>query len=137
MIREEAEDAVWREWGEVSASEFGLGCAVRIDTSRTEEHEWGWVVTFVPVRREECRRHSILRCYAIASETGRSYPVGSKGLDHTLRQMGVLPPIKGRPLTPAELVAFQARGGPVPSGQQALLPGHLPPNGSLNGEPGT
>jgi hypothetical protein len=80
MTREEAEDQVWREWAEISAFPVGLGCAVRVDPSLTEGYEWVWVVTLVPVRREDCRRPCILDRDAVASGKGMSSPIGTKCL---------------------------------------------------------
>ena len=109
MTREEAEDRVWSEWGEISASQMGLGCEVRVDPSRTEGYEWGWVVTLVPVRPQECRRPCILDQYAVAPGAGMSSPVGTKGLGHTLRQLGVIADEDFRGLSPAERQALLDR----------------------------
>lgn len=102
MTREQAEEQVWREWGDVSASPMGLGCEVRVESSRTEGYGWGWVVTLVPVRREECRQPCILDRYAVAVGKGMSYPLGTKGLEHTLRRLGVVADEDFRGLSPAE-----------------------------------
>ena len=107
MTQEQAEERVWIEWGPISESQ--MGCTMRVDPTRTETYEWGWVVTLVPVRREDCRRHSIFDCYAIAPAAGRSYPVGSKGLDHTLRQLGVITDAAFCGLTTAERQALWDR----------------------------
>ena len=88
MTREEAEDSIWTDWRD--ASEWGMGCAMQVDPSRTEAYEWGWVVVLVPVRREECRQPCHLKRYAIEPKAGRSYPVGSKGLGRSLKQLGVV-----------------------------------------------
>lgn len=107
MTQEQAEERVWLEWGQISESQ--MGCAMRVDATRTETYEWGWVVTFVPVRREDCPRHCILDCYTISPAAGRSYPVGSKGLDHTLRQLGVITDAAFRGLSTAERQALWDR----------------------------
>lgn len=109
MTREEAEDQVWREWGEISASPTGLGCPVRVGPSLTEGYVWGWVVTLVPVRREECRRPCIFDKYAVAPGKGMSYPVGTKGLEHTLRCLGVISDHDFRGLLPDERQALWDR----------------------------
>ncbi|WP_439623419.1 hypothetical protein [Gemmata sp.] len=88
MTGEDAERLVEREWGDVAASPFGLGCAVRVEPSMTEEHGWGWVVCLVPVRWEECRQPCKVDRYA-ATRAGKTYPVGTKGLGHALSRLGV------------------------------------------------
>lgn len=88
MTRRDAERLVEREWGEVAASPHGLDCAVRVEPSMTEEHGWGWVVYLVPVRWDDCRTPCKVDRYAV-SRSGRTYPVGSKGLGHALNRLGV------------------------------------------------
>lgn len=88
MTRAEAERLVGDEWQEVSESPFGLGCAVRVEPSMTEEFGWGFVVCLVPARWDECRRPCKVDRYAI-TRAGKTYPVGTKGLGHALNRLGV------------------------------------------------
>jgi hypothetical protein len=88
MTREDAESRVWSMWRH--ASDLGLGCETRVDPARTEEYEWGWVVFLSPVRPMVCRRLYPYDRYAIERRAGDSFPVGTKGLEYTLVQLGVV-----------------------------------------------
>lgn len=86
MTREGAEARVWERWRD--ASERGTGCEMRVDSTLTEEYEWGWIVTFVPVRPEERRQPYLHESLSPSSE--RAAPVqafdprfGEESLRHT------------------------------------------------------
>lgn len=88
MNRSEAEQAVWARWSEAINQD---GCAMRIEPSLTEEYVWGWVVYVGPERRAELKRSWLYEKYA-CDHSGRSTPVGTKGLEFALKALGVIQP---------------------------------------------
>ena len=67
------------------AIETDLRCEVTLDDSRTQVYEWGWVFYFVASDPERCPKVRKQSAFAVERETGRSYPVGTKGLMTALR----------------------------------------------------
>jgi hypothetical protein len=62
-----------------------MKCEMIVDESLVEEHPWGWVVVFAPARPEECAQRYPFASYAIARDTGKNFPVGTKGLEDVLQ----------------------------------------------------
>lgn len=115
MTREDAESRVWSMWRH--AADHGLGCQTQVDPGRTEEYEWGWVVYLSPVRLAECRRLYPYSRFAIERQAGRSYPVGTKGLEHALVLLGLVTDADWRDRSEDEARAMwhrltSRRGGP-------------------------
>ena len=67
-----------------STAERGLGCAVTLDESLTENFEWGWVFCFVPVDPTSCTFQYKRRRYAV-HRSKLSTPVGTKGVEEALK----------------------------------------------------
>jgi hypothetical protein len=76
----EARDIALR-WQKVT--EQGAKCEVFLNDSLTQTHEWGWVFYFAP---KVITNSTIIKQYRVAVEgsTGRSCPVGTKGLARVL-----------------------------------------------------
>jgi hypothetical protein len=87
MTREEAEQLVWADWGDIAQED--MGCELRIEPTLTEEYEWGWVIYLAAVRPEECRHQYPYDRYACERREGKSIPVGTKGLEDALVCLGL------------------------------------------------
>jgi hypothetical protein len=84
MTRDEARAAVERDWFPLDARAFGG--PLRVDDSRTAEHEWGWVFVGVPVEPHKCPLPVPEQRYAIDRVTGYSVPVVSSGVAAAARR---------------------------------------------------
>ena len=82
MDREEAQRRVSTIW--LPGAEIYFGCPAELDESLTEEYAWGWVFYLVPSTPEACKL-DYKRCrIAYHRTTGRSIPVGTKGIEAAL-----------------------------------------------------
>jgi hypothetical protein len=75
----EARRRIVERWHEIV--EKGVCHSVRIDDALTTEYPWGWVFYFVGA---DAQSRPMEEAYARDRLTGQSYPVGIKGLEHSL-----------------------------------------------------
>lgn len=85
MTVQDAVEEVIRKWH--SISEQALKCRMRIDDALTEEYDWGWMFTLVPVDPVPSSQPSARDRYAIDNVTGISTPVGFKGVPEAVRYL--------------------------------------------------
>ena len=71
-------------------TEWAFGCGAVFDESLTEEYDWGWVFYLVPTDLEACKMKLYPKDrYAVNRWSGKSYPVGTLGIEHAMLQLGI------------------------------------------------
>lgn len=66
-------------------------CGMRLDDSATQEFPWGWLFTIVPMPGEKVTHSSQSYELVFLRDTGRSMPVGFKGLRDALARLKINP----------------------------------------------
>jgi len=87
MTDEQVREIVVRQMQPVAENPLSLGCPARLDDALTEEYEWGWSFTFVPVDPSECQLAYKRRRYAVDRVTGIATPVGNKGVEEAFNYL--------------------------------------------------
>ena len=85
MTVAEARVEIVRRW--LPIAEQFLQCPARIDDARTEEFEWGWEFSCVPVDPAQCPLTYKRNNFALDRVTGISTPVGNKGVQEAFNYL--------------------------------------------------